>query len=108
MGGGVVGVGVGWGWLNAWTNRLTQSQHTPKRHTNTQTEGKPLTSPSTNLAIDPTLAILAPVELIRSQVLTYKEAKAREWEEQVRPWREWKAAVQAEGVGSESGGSSLL
>ena len=51
--------------------------------------GKPLTSPSTNLVIDdPAHALVAPNVRARSHLITYKEAKAREWEAAMARWRE--------------------
>ena len=45
-----------------------------------QTDGKPLTSPSTNLEISAELAILAPNVHVRGQVLEFRAAATREWE----------------------------
>ena len=52
------------------------------------TEGKPLTSPSTNVEISAELAILAPNVYARGQVLEFKAATTREWEALQREWEE--------------------
>ena len=51
-------------------------------------EGKPLSSPSTNLEISAELAILAPNVRARGQVLEFKAATAREWEALQRQWEQ--------------------
>lgn len=66
----------------------------PPKHT----EGKPLTSPSTNLEItDPALAMLVPNVRARSQLITYRETKMREWEAVQRAWEAAVAAAAQEG-----------
>ena len=68
--------------------QLTQPNHHTKTR-NAQTSGdKPLTSPVTNLEIDPTMPLLAPAVLVRSFVIAYKEGKARKWEAAMAQWRE--------------------
>ena len=52
------------------------------------TDGKLLTSPQINLAIDPVMAILAPNVLARGQVLEFRAAATREWEAARREWEE--------------------
>lgn len=49
-------------------------------NTHPNTGGKPITSPSTNLAIDAAMAILAPDVRARGQVLDFK-ALQREWQQ---------------------------
>ena len=59
------------------------------RHTlTTPTGGKPLTSPGTNLMIQPDDARLVPNVLVRGQVLSYRERTAREWEAAMAQGRE--------------------
>ena len=55
---------------------------------NTHTEGKPLTSPSTNLEIDPAQAILAANVMVRSFVLDFQQRATRDWEAAQQRWRE--------------------
>ena len=58
-------------------------------HPHDNTEGKPLTSPKTNLeAVSPEDARLVPNVHARGLVLEYEEAKTREWEAAERRWRE--------------------
>jgi hypothetical protein len=68
---------------------MYRSRAHPTQHPNhLQAEDKPLTSPKTNLVIEPTQAILAPNVLVRGLVLEYKETKKREWEAAERQWRQ--------------------
>ena len=52
------------------------------------TEGKPLTSPSTNLVMDPVRIVLAENVLARGKVLEFKAATMHEWEAAQREWEE--------------------
>jgi hypothetical protein len=52
------------------------------------TEGKPLSSPSTNLEFSAEMAILAPNVRARGQLLEFKAATTREWEALQREWEE--------------------
>ena len=62
--------------------------HSPFHHLkNTHTEGKPLTSPSTNLEIDPAQAILAANVMVRSFVLDFQQRATRDWEAAQQRWR---------------------
>jgi hypothetical protein len=51
-----------------------------QRNPTHSTEGKPLSSPSTNLEISAELAILAPSVHARGLALEFKAATTREWE----------------------------
>ena len=61
--------------------------HAPHQQHNL-TEGKPLTSPSTNVEICAELTILAPNVYARGQVLEFKAATTRECEALRRQWEE--------------------
>ena len=52
------------------------------------TEGKPLSSPSTNLEISAEMAILAPNVLVRGQVLEFKAATTRGWKVLQQQWEQ--------------------
>lgn len=52
------------------------------------TGNKGVTSPKTNLKLDPKKAHVTENVTVRSLIIEYKEAKAREWEEAERRWRE--------------------
>ncbi len=63
-------------------------------HTNTPAGNKAVTSPKTNLRIDPNKIHLYPNVSIRSLAIEYKETKTREWEAAERRWQAWQAQQQ--------------
>ena len=74
---------------------LDPSHSLPTPPHTTPTGSKPLTSPGTNLRIQPDDARLVPNVLARGQVLSYRERTAHEWEAAMARWRE----EQEQGVG---------
>lgn len=61
---------------------ITYSRASIQKHFDScRTDGKPLTSPKTNIVIiEPVLEMLIPNVLVRSMVLEYKETKAKDFE----------------------------
>ena len=52
------------------------------------TDSKPLTSPQTNVEMDPAMITLAPNVHARGLVLEFKAAATREWEAAQREWEQ--------------------
>lgn len=63
--------------------------------------GKPVTSPKTNLVVQPKDILLHPNVTVRSLLLEFKEATTREWEEAEQRWREQSDEGEGEGKKDE-------
>ena len=69
----------------------------PRPSITSHTVGKPVTSPKTNLVVQPKDVLLLPNVTVRSLVLEFKEATTREWEEAEQRWREQGGEGRGEG-----------
>jgi hypothetical protein len=86
-------------WLKSQINRLTETHDPKPHHTPHTAEGKPVTSPKTNLQIDQAQTGLVPNVAIRSLLIGYTAARTAEWEALEGARRVW-----AEGRGQQQEG----